>query len=181
MYLALVILTRCVLLLFVPHECADGMLKYSASELYWLRWYDVTVNRSIRKTIFSHHLWWPCRTRETCNELLPKSTQRIWSPSIALNWSSTRSSPTPHQQLMTSSQSSPSEKCIWSPSTAFDKDDHCGTVFLAIIDHCQERPVCSPCLIPVTIGNRPLRKSQPARPANHYEHCLLSVKLLRNI
>jgi hypothetical protein len=132
MYLALLILAHCVLLLFVTHERAAGMLKYSAGELYRLR-YDVTVYRMIRKTIFSHHLWCPRRTREMFNELLQKSTQCIWSPSIALNWSSTRSSPTPRQQLMTSSQSSPSRvremfnellqkstQCIWSPSIALN-------------------------------------------------------------
>jgi hypothetical protein len=43
-------------------------------------------------------------------------------------------------------------KWTWSPSTALVRDDHHVNDFLATVDHCLERPVCSPCLIPVTIG-----------------------------
>ena len=68
--------------MFVTHECVAGMLTYSAGELYQLRRNDVTVTRSIRKSIFSFRLWCPCRTRERCHELLQMSTQCIWSPSI---------------------------------------------------------------------------------------------------
>jgi hypothetical protein len=81
MYFALATLAKCVLF-FIMHECVAGMLTYSASELYRLRQNDVTVTRSIRKTIFSHCLWCPRRMRELHHELQQASTQCIWPPSV---------------------------------------------------------------------------------------------------
>ena len=60
LYIDLLVLVRTFT---VTHECITGMLKYTADVLRQLQRVDITVNRTVRKAIFSHELWCPRRIR----------------------------------------------------------------------------------------------------------------------